>query len=104
MIGWEYSGIYAGVSMFQLAARLSRGEIHVRHLLDRRRHAEKIAFGFEAEQVCHEVARKGFALVAIVAHVAVVKPARGLDAILGVDQFLLQLEKILIGLELRIIL
>ena len=46
---------------------------------------------------------KGFAFVAVIPHVAVVKPARRLNPVLGVDQFRLQLEKILVGLELRVI-
>src|SRR5664279_4863538 len=75
--------------------QLRRGKIHIRHFLDRRRHTEEIALRLEPEQIRHEVARKGFAFVAIVADVAVVKPARGLDAVLGVHEFGLELKKIL---------
>jgi hypothetical protein len=58
----------------------------------------------EAEGFGHEIAGEGFALVPIIAHVAVVKPARTLDTVLGVDQLGLELEELLVGLELRIVL
>ena len=79
--------------------RLRRGKIHIRHVADGRRHAEEITFRLEAKYIRHEVARKGLALVPVVADVAVVKPARGLDAVLRVDQLLLKLEKILVALS-----
>src|ERR1700721_1199883 len=84
--------------------RLGRGEINIGNVADGRRDTEKIAFGFEAEHVGDQIAREGLAFVAIVANVAIVKTAGGLDAVFRVDEFLLQLEEIPVGLELGIIL
>ena len=82
---------------------ICRIEINIRHFAHRWGHAEKISLRFEAEHIRHEVARKCFAFVAVVTDVAVVKAARRLNSVFCVDQFLLQLERILVGLELRII-
>lgn len=45
--------------------------------------------GFEVEHGGDDVAGKAFAFVSIVAHIAVVEAARGLDAVLGVHQLVL---------------
>lgn len=49
-----------------------------------------------------EVAREGLALVAIVAHVAIEEAPCGLDAVFGGDEFLLEVEEVLVGLQLGV--
>ena len=52
---------------------------------------------FEVEQIGDDAAGELLALIPIVADVPVIKTARSLDAVFGIHQFVLQLQKLLVG-------
>ena len=56
----------------------------------------------ETEQPGHQIGGKNLDPCVQVAHVGVVESARGLDPVLGVDQFLLQRPEVAAGLEVRV--
>src|SRR5690606_12991607 len=58
----------------------------------------------ESKSVADQVAGEGLESDAQVAHVAVIEAAGGLDLVLGVSQFPLQVDEVGAGLEVRIIL
>lgn len=58
----------------------------------------------ESEQVRDGVGGERLGLVAAVPEVSVVEAARGLDAVLGVDRFLLQLQELGVGLQVGVVL
>ena len=63
----------------------------------------EIVLVLEAECSGDYAAGEHLALVAIVSHVTVVEAPCRLDSVFGVDQFLLQLEEIAVGFELRVV-
>ena len=84
-------------------ARSAQTEVDVRDVLGLRLGVEEVALG-EAEHAGDQHSREGLDAGVVVEHGGVVMLARERDLVLGGGQLLLELEDVLIGLELRVVL